>query len=122
MSETQMSYRPCNRYPYRITVRAAGVEKKKIAALARSARVSASRYLVRLAVEGQAPPSEEERGDLRTLCFLLDRAGANLNQIAYKTNLAWMRGGKLPEEREIDQVVKGVKLLTQEIRKRLRRR
>jgi len=104
-----------------MNVRMTETEQRRVKSLAREARISASRYLVRLATEEQAPPSEEERAELRTLYVLLSRVASNLNQIAYRTNLAWIRGKK-PEEREIEGVARGVKRLSEEIKARLRKR
>jgi hypothetical protein len=114
--------RSCQRYPHTLYVRATAQEKRRIETLARAAQVSASRYVVRTVLEGQPPPTEEERQELRTLRFLLEKVSVNLNQIAHKTNRAWLRGEPLPPQQEIDGVVQGVKRLSQEIRKRLGKR
>jgi hypothetical protein len=114
--------RPCKSYPRLIPVRAAEPEAERIKAMAQASGVSVSRYLVRTALEEQRLPTEEERQALQTLRFLLEKVSVNLNQIAHRTNRAWMRGERLPEEREIDSVVQGVKRLSQEIRKRVGKR
>src|SRR3712207_101336 len=87
-SVTEQHQRPCRSYPHRIEVRASRSEKERITALAQEARVSASRYLVRLAVEGKPPPTEEEREQLRSLRFYLEKVSTNLSQLAHRASRA----------------------------------
>lgn len=123
---TKHKQRPCKSYPCLMPVRASPREKASIETRARQCRLSASRFLVRLATREGAPPTEEEREALRDLGVLLEGVGANLRRIAHRTNQAWMYGETpqqgAEQERELEAVVKGVKLLTGQIRKRLGRR
>ena len=111
--------RPCRSYPRHIHVRATDAEQRCIYALARASRVSASRYLVRLATEGKAPPTLEERELLRSLRFLLEKIGTNLNQLAHRANRAAIRGEPFPPREEILAVLNGVSILSRALKRRL---
>jgi hypothetical protein len=112
-------YRPCRSYPHHIPVRTTTAERNAIRALAGASRVSASRYLVRLAVERKAPPTIEERDELRRVRFLLEMVSNNLNQVAHRLNLSRLKRAPAPSPGEIKAIVEGVKSVTRELRRRL---
>ena len=119
MSPQKQIQRPCKSYPCPIYLRASPEERQRIVRLAEDSAVSTSRYLVRLATEGRPPPSRAEREDLRSLRYLLQKIGNNLNQVAHRLNRAVYTGETPPTESEIASVVRAVRLLTRDLQRRL---
>jgi hypothetical protein len=111
--------RPCKRYQRVIYLRATDDEKRHVFAMAKEARVSASRYLIRLATDGRAPPPETIREELRSLRYLLAMAGSNLNQIAHRINRSRYTGEKYPPVEQVIAVIRGVERVSSEIKRRL---
>lgn len=112
--------RPCTQYRKTIYVRATDEEQAVIYERAKAAGVSASRYLARLATEGRPPPSQEEREDLRGIRFLLVKMATNLSHLTHATTQANLRGETGPGAEEIGAVLRGVAILSRELKKRLK--
>ncbi|RYG39130.1 plasmid mobilization relaxosome protein MobC [bacterium] len=114
------------RYPKMITARVTAAEHLAIVERAESARLSASRYLVRCGLGKRLPPmrehkipSDNERRDLEFLMTELRKVGVNLNQLARRRNLARIVGGMGPSRSKVDQAASMVEGLVRLIRKRM---
>ena len=120
MSEGKRSHRPCRSYPVCIPVRVSYEEQERIHSLAEATGHSASRYLVRLALEGRPPPTLLERQEVALLLFELRRIGVSLNQIAARINTVWATGKKIPlSVDELQCALSAVDSLSQYYRRRL---
>lgn len=112
-------------FPKRVTVRCTVTERDQLYERAGRARLSASRFLVRVGtgvklppISDRKPPTDEERKDLEFLLYELRKIGVNLNQIARASNLARLMGRRAPSGR-IESSAAAVEALVRLIRKRL---
>ena len=112
--------RPCTQYRKTIYVRTTDAEQAVIYERAKAAGMSASRYLARVATEGRPPPSQEEREDLRGIRVLLVKMATNLSRLTQETIQANLRGEAGPGSEEISAVLRGIAILSRELKKRLK--
>lgn len=108
-------------YPRTVYVRATEEEKARISARAKASGISESRLLARLATEGAAPPTLEEREDLRAVRLLLSRLASSLGEIAMRLDLAKTNpSAEPPTVEEIAATVRVADALSRGLAKRLR--
>jgi hypothetical protein len=125
---------PCKRrrwnsdhYPKSIVVRVTEDEHREINARAGLSRApSTSRYLAECGLRGRAPelretppPTDEQRAQFERLLYELRKAGTNLNQLTYATNLAQKLGAQAPSPGEVSEALRAVTTLVEQIRERL---
>ncbi len=117
--EQQQEAAMAARYSQIIYVRATEEEKTRICTRAHDASLSASRFLVRLAMDGRTPPGREEREYLERLLFLLKRASLNLQQLAGNVSAMRLSGASARMQYEFRDVAATLSRLAHVLRSRL---
>ena len=108
-----------NRRSEIIYVRATGPEKDAIYARASATSLSASRFLIRLATEGRAPPTREERERLERLLYILRRTMLHLRQLGANTALLRLAGASEEVKAEMAEAACLLQELARMVRGRL---
>lgn len=114
-------YRTAKNFPVKLSVRVTPTERDTLRTAAKGAGMSVSRFLARTVSDRRYPPALKDREALFRTRFLLEKAGANLNQIAHRLNAA-AKGAPAgrPALTEIRQIARLVKAVATEVKKRLR--
>lgn len=102
-----------------IFVRASEEEKAKIYAHAAASNLSASRFLVRGALEGKTPPTAQEREELERLLFLFVRGHDTLGQLLANTRALQLAGADTGIAAQLQELQRTLSALVQHVRKRL---
>lgn len=106
-------------YPETIFVRASEEEKGRIYDRAANSNMSASRFLVRGALEGKAPPTTEECEELERLLRLFLRAHNSLTRLLANTRQMQLAGADSGIEAELQEVLRALATLIRRLRERL---
>ncbi len=102
-----------------IFVRASEEEKAKIYARAAESNLSASRFLVRGALEERQPPTRQERDELEHLLFLFLRGHETLSQLLTNTRALKLAGADMGIEAQMQELLRTLASLIHHVRKRL---
>ena len=100
-------------------VRATPEEKGRILQRAAAARLSASRYLVRTALDGRPPPTAEERERLEGWLRLFHRAHLSLTQLLTNAHALRMAGADTGIVQPLQETAEALERLVADIRRRL---
>lgn len=113
-------YRVARNLPCKLSVRVTCSERDDLREKAKRAGMSVSRYLARTVCDGRFPPTLKDRDALFRACFLLEKAGVNLNQIAHRLNAAALGAPVVPPtQTEIRQTARMVKSISNHVREKL---
>jgi hypothetical protein len=102
-----------------IFVRASEEEKANIYARAAASNLSASRFLVRGALEGRTPPTTKEREELERLLFLFVRAHESVSELLANTRALKLAGADTGVEAQLQELLGTLASLVHHLRKRL---
>lgn len=106
-------------YPETIYVRATRAEKERVRHNANKCGMSLSRYLVALALEGKAPPTDADRKRLGHLLFLFKRAETGLLQVTSHASELERAGLSESFQAELRETTQMLSALAAELSRRL---
>lgn len=107
-------------FPCAIYCRTTVWEKQRIAQQAAAARVSLSRFLVRCAITGKAPPTNAEVERLERLAFRFQVASMGLKRLAAQASVLKALGAEPEMVNELDEMSDLLRALARDIARRLR--
>jgi hypothetical protein len=114
-------YRTAKNLPVKLSVRVTYSERDDLRDQAKRAGMSVSRYLARTVCDRRYPPTLKDRDALFRACFLLEKAGVNLNQIAHRLNAAALGAPVVPpSQSEIREIARTVRSISMQIKERLK--